>query len=43
VQPVSWQEAQRLAQSAPQLQRRPAYYARPYPYAYPYPPYPYPY
>ncbi|HTV13440.1 MAG TPA: BON domain-containing protein [Acidobacteriaceae bacterium] len=43
VQPVSWQEAQRLAQSAPQLQRRPVYYARPYPYAYPYPPYPYPY
>lgn len=42
VQPVSWQEAQRLAQSAPQLQRRPVYYARPYPYGYPYP-YPYPY
>jgi hypothetical protein len=40
VQPVSWQEAQRLAQSAPQLQRRPVYYARPYPYGYPYP-YPY--
>jgi hypothetical protein len=37
VQPVSWQEAQRLAQSAPQLQRRPVYYARPYPYGYPYP------
>jgi hypothetical protein len=42
VQPVSWQEAQRLAQSVPQLQRRPVYYARPYPYGYPYP-YPYPY
>jgi hypothetical protein len=42
VQPVSWQEAQRLAQSAPQLQRRPVYYARPYPYGYP-APYPYPY
>jgi hypothetical protein len=40
VQPVSWQEAQRLAQSVPQLQRRPVYYARPYPYGYPYP-YPY--
>jgi len=45
VQPVSWQEAQRLAQSAPQLQRRPVYYA---PYPYPYYPYryayyPYPY
>ncbi len=34
VQPVSWQEAQRLAQNVPQLQRRPVYYA-PYPY-YPY-------
>jgi hypothetical protein len=42
VQPVSWQEAQRLAQSVPQLQRRPVYYARPYPYGYPYG-YPYPY
>lgn len=40
VQPVSWQEAQRLAQSAPQLQRRPVYMAPPYPYGYPYP-YPY--
>jgi hypothetical protein len=41
VQPVSWQEAQRLAQNVPQLQRRPVYYApRPYPYGYPYP-YPY--
>lgn len=42
VQPVSWQEAQRLAQSAPQLQRRPVYYA-PYPYPYRYAYYPYPY
>lgn len=42
VQPVSWQEAQRLAQSAPQLQRRPVYMA-PYPYPYPYPYYAYPY
>lgn len=42
VQPVSWQEAQRLAQSAPRLQRRPVYMAPPYPYGYPYP-YPYPY
>ena len=41
VQPVSWQEAQRLAQNAPQLQRRYPY-ARPYPYPYEYP-YPYPY
>ncbi len=40
VQPVSWQEAQRLAQTAPQLQRRPVYMAPPYPYGYPYP-YPY--
>ncbi len=40
VQPVSWQEAQRLARSAPQLQRRPVYMAPPYPYGYPYP-YPY--
>jgi hypothetical protein len=44
VQPVSWQEAQRLAQNAPRLQRRPVYMAPPYPYGYPYPaPYPYPY
>lgn len=42
VQPVSWQEAQRLEQSAPRLQRRPVYMAPPYPYGYPYP-YPYPY
>lgn len=42
VQPVSWQEAQRLAQNAPQLQRRPVYMAPRYPYGYPYP-YPYPY
>ena len=41
VQPVSWQEAQRLAASVPQLQRRPVY-PRPYPY-YPPPPPPYPY
>jgi hypothetical protein len=40
VHPVSWQEAQRLAQSVPQLQRRPVYMAPPYPYGYPYP-YPY--
>ena len=40
VQPVSWQEAQRLAQNVPQLVRRPAYMAPPYPYGYPYP-YPY--
>jgi hypothetical protein len=37
VQPVSWQEAQRLAQSVPQLQRRPVYMAPAYPYGYPYP------
>ncbi|MGC2639623.1 MAG: BON domain-containing protein [Acidobacteriaceae bacterium] len=37
VQPVSWQEAQRLAQTAPRLQRRPVYMAPPYPYGYPYP------
>ncbi|MFP5229398.1 MAG: hypothetical protein ACLGXA_17435, partial [Acidobacteriota bacterium] len=53
VQPVSWQEAQRLAQNVPQLRRRPVYmappnpygygYAYPYPTAYPYPYYPYPY
>jgi hypothetical protein len=45
VQPVSWQEAQRLAASAPRLRQRPAYrqpYANPYPYAYAYP-YPYAY
>lgn len=36
VQPVSWQEAQRLAQNAPRLVRRPVYMA-PYPYPYPYP------
>lgn len=36
VQPVSWQEAQRLAQNVPQLQRRRVYMA-PYPYPYPYP------
>ena len=42
VQPVSWQEAQRLANSVPQqpqLVRRPV----PYPYPYPYYPAPYPY
>jgi hypothetical protein len=41
VQPVSWQEAQRLANSVPQPQlvRRPV----PYPYPYPYYPAPYPY
>lgn len=55
VQPVSWQEAQRLASSAPrpELVRRPRpvyvapgpYYGPyPYPYGYPYPyAYPYPY
>jgi hypothetical protein len=37
VQPVSWQEAERLAQNAPRLQRRPVYMAPPYPYGYPYP------
>jgi len=45
VQPVSWQEAQRLASSVPQqprLVRRPPMYAAPYPY-YPYPYGPYPY
>lgn len=41
VQPVSWQEAQRLAQSVPRLQRRPVVYAYPYPYRYAYYPYPY--
>lgn len=40
VQPVSWQEAQRLAASAPRLRRRVIY--RPYPY-YPPPPPPPPY
>jgi hypothetical protein len=47
VQPVSWQEAQRLAASAPQ---QPRLVPRPYrpapvyaPYPYPYYPYPYPY
>jgi hypothetical protein len=35
VQPVSWQEAQSLARNAPQLRRRPVYYA-PYPYPPPY-------
>lgn len=44
VQPVSWQEAQRLASAStpqqPQLVRRPVYY-RPYPYGYPPPPPPY--
>lgn len=53
LQPVSWREAQRLAQNAPRLQRRTVYMAPayPYPYGYPYPypayaygyPYPYPY
>lgn len=45
VQPVSWQEAQRLASSVPQeprLVRRPPVYAVPYPY-YPYPYGPSPY
>lgn len=44
VQPVSWQEAQRLASSVPTLVQRPrpvyvvpGPYYRPYPYAYPYP------
>ncbi|HEX3986138.1 MAG TPA: BON domain-containing protein [Acidobacteriaceae bacterium] len=44
VQPVSWQEAQRLARSAPQLVRRPVYRGYyPYPYPYPYRAYGYPY
>jgi hypothetical protein len=46
VQPVSWQEAQRLARNAPQLMRRPVYrgyYPYPYPYPYPYRAYGYPY
>jgi hypothetical protein len=49
VQPVSWQEAQRLAQNAPRLVRRPVYRGYPYPYPAPYPypyrvyAYPYPY
>ncbi len=42
VQPVSWQEAQRLAASVPQLVRRQTY-AVPRPYPYPYYGYPYPY
>lgn len=44
VQPVSWQEAQRLASTVPTLVQRPrpmyvapGPYYRPYPYAYPYP------
>lgn len=44
VQPVSWQEAQRLASTMPTLVQRPrpvyvvpGPYYRPYPYAYPYP------
>jgi hypothetical protein len=42
VQPVSWQEAQRLAQNAPRLQqRRPVYVMRPYGYYPGYYPYPY--
>lgn len=44
VQPVSWQEAQQLAQNAPRLQRRTVYmtpYPYPYAYSYPYPYYPY--
>src|SRR5579872_3878072 len=41
VQPVSWQEAQRLAQNSPRLVRRPVYMAPPYPYGYPAYPYPY--
>jgi hypothetical protein len=41
VQPVSWQEARRLAASVPRLQRRPMY-PPPYPYYAPPPP-PYPY
>lgn len=46
VQPVSWQEAQRLGNSVPQqpqLVRRPAPYPYGYPYPYPYAAYPYPY
>ena len=49
VQPVSWQEAQRLAASAPQQPRlvprpyRPAPVYAPYPYSYYAAPYPYPY
>ena len=49
VQPVHFDEAERLASSVPEqpvLRRRPVYVAAPYPYAYPYPyarPYPYPY
>lgn len=44
VQPVSWQEAQRLASTVPALMQRPrpvyvapGPYYRPYPYGYPYP------
>ncbi|MGC8548298.1 MAG: BON domain-containing protein [Acidobacteriaceae bacterium] len=50
VQPVSWQEARRLASNVPELRTRPMYrrrYVRPYPYGYAYPPpyyyAPYPY
>jgi hypothetical protein len=44
VQPVSWQEAQRLARNVPQLVRRPVYRGYPpYPYPYPYRMYGYPY
>ena len=41
VQPVSWQEARRMASNVPQLQTRPMYrrYPRPYPYGYMYQPY----
>lgn len=43
VQPVSWQEAQRLAASAPEQPRLVPRPYRPAPYPYPYYPYPYPY
>lgn len=50
VQPVSWEEARRMAENVPQLQTRPRYgrrYPHPYPYGYAYPPpyyyAPYPY
>ena len=49
VQPVHFDEAERLASSVPEqpvLRQRPVYVAAPYPYAYPYPyarPYPYGY
>lgn len=44
VQPVSWQEAQRLASSMPVLVQRPRpVYVAPGPYYRPYPYYPYPY